>query len=396
MSGRGASPLLAVPTSKIPVVPLERALIRRAFSAVAATVAAGWLIVSVVIVIAAYVSTTDHSSGSVTTSAAAAGTTSTAAGELRLGYFANVTHATAVVGVAHGDFAKALGTTKLTTQIYNAGPAEMTALLGGQLDAAYVGPSSALSAYAQSHGQALRIVAGATSGGAELVVRPGITSVADLKGKTLATPQKGNTQDVALRAWLKQNGLTANPDGTGDVSVNPQDNAATLDQFKAGHIDGAWLPEPWASRMVAEAGAKVLVDERSLWPGGQFATTNLVVSTDFLAAHPDTVKALIDGQIAANSWITANPAAAQTLVNDQLKALTGKALTDAEIARAFSEQTVTDDPLAATLQTSMDHAVATGLLKQTDLHGIFDLTLLNTELARDGRAAVSDAGLSSK
>ncbi|MBS2533013.1 ABC transporter substrate-binding protein [Catenulispora sp. NF23] len=372
-------------------------MIRRAFSAVAATVAAGWLIVSVVMVIAAYVSTTDHSSGSAdTSSSVAVGTTSTAAGELRLGYFANVTHATAVVGVAHGDFAKALGTTKLTTQIYNAGPAEMTALLGGQLDAAYVGPSSALSAFAQSHGQALRIVAGATSGGAELVVRPGITSVADLKGKTLATPQKGNTQDVALRAWLKQNGLTANPDGTGDVSVNPQDNAATLDQFKAGHIDGAWLPEPWASRMVAEAGAKVLVDERSLWPGGQFATTNLVVSTDFLTAHPDTVKALIDGQIAANSWITANPAAAQTLVNDQLKALTGKALTAAEIARAFSEQTVTDDPLAASLQTSMDHAVATGLLKQTDLHGIFDLTLLNTELARDGRAAVSDAGLSSK
>ena len=371
-------------------------MIRRAFSAVAATVAAGWMVVSLVIVVAAYVSASGHTSGSATSSSVVADTTSTAAGELRLGYFANVTHATAVVGVAHGDFAKALGSTKLTTQIYNAGPAEMTALLGGQLDAAYVGPSSALSAFAQSHGQALTIVAGATSGGAELVVRPGISTVADLKGKTLATPQKGNTQDVALRAWLKQNGLTANPDGTGDVSVTPQDNAATLDQFKAGHIDGAWLPEPWASRMVLEAGAKVLVDERTLWPGGQFATTNLVVSTTFLAAHPDTVKALIDGQIAANQWIASDPAGARQLVNDQLKQLTGKALTGAEIQRAFSEQTVTDDPLAASLQTSMDHAVATGLLKKTDLHGIFDLTLLNTELARDGRAAVSDAGLSSK
>jgi NitT/TauT family transport system substrate-binding protein len=359
-------------------------------------VAAGWMVVSLVIVIAAYVSTTDHSSGSntATASAAPAGAASTAAGELRLGYFANVTHATAVVGVGHGDFAKALGSTKLTTQLYNAGPAEMTALLGGQLDAAYVGPSSALSAFAQSHGEALKVVAGATSGGAELVVRPDINTVADLKGKTLATPQKGNTQDVALRAWLKQNGLTANPDGTGDVSVNPQDNAATLDQFKAGHIDGAWLPEPWASRMVTEAGAKVLVDERNLWPGGQFATTNLVVATTFLAAHPDTVKALIDGEIAANQWISSDPADAQKLVNDQLKQLTGKALTSSEIARAFSEQTVTDDPLAASLQTSMDHAVSTGLLKKTDLHGIFDLTLLNTELAKNGRASVSDAGLS--
>jgi NitT/TauT family transport system substrate-binding protein len=148
--------------------------------------------------------------------------------------------------------------------------------------------------------------------------------------------------------------------------------------------------------MVLEAGAKVLVDERDLWPGGQFATTDLVVSTDFLTQHPDTVKALIDGQIAANQWITSDPADARRLVNDQLKKLTGKALTDAEIQRAFGEQTVTDDPLAASLQVSLDHAVATGLLKKTDLHGIFDVTLLNTELARDGGAPVSDAGLSKK
>jgi NitT/TauT family transport system substrate-binding protein len=372
------------------------------------------MVASLVIVIAAYASATDDSgdSGSSAASTSTASTSSggsggtpgtsggtsgsSAAAELRLGYFANVTHATAVVGVAHGDFAKALGPTKLTTQIYNAGPAEMTALLGGQLDAAYVGPSSALAAFAQSHGQALRIVAGATTGGAELVVKPGITSVAGLKGKVLATPQKGNTQDVALRSWLKQNGLTANADGTGDVSVDPQDNAATLDQFKAGHIDGAWLPEPWASRMVLEAGAKVLVDERDLWPGGQFATTNLVVSTDFLARHPDTVRALIAGQIAADQWITAQPDAARQLVNDQLKTLTGKALTPAEIQRAFAEQAVTDDPLAASLRASADHAVAAGLLKPTDLHGIFDLTALDTELAAAGRPAVSDAGLAKK
>jgi NitT/TauT family transport system substrate-binding protein len=328
--------------------------------------------------------------------AAAADNAGTAASELRLGYFANVTHATPVVGVGHGDFAKALGSTKLTTQIYNAGPAEMTALLGGQLDAAYVGPSAALTAFVQSHGEAVRIVAGATTGGAELVVKPSISSAADLKGKTLASPQKGNTQDVALRSWLKTNGLTANADGTGDVSVNPQDNATTLDQFKAGHIDGAWLPEPWASRLVLEAGAKVLVDEKDLWPGGNFSTTTLVVSTTFLKAHPATVKALIDGQLATNAWITADGADAQKLVNDQIKKLTGKALTDAEVARAFTEQSVTNDPQAATLQTSLDHAVSVGLLKTTDLHGIFDLSILNAELAAQGRPAVPDAGLGTK
>ena len=327
---------------------------------------------------------------------AAAVSSGTPASQLRLGYFANVTHATAVVGVAHGDFAKALGSTKLTTQIYNAGPAEMTAVLGGQLDAAYVGPSAALSAFVQSHGEALKIVAGANDGGAELVVKPSITSAADLKGKTLATPQKGNTQDVALRYWLKQQGLSSNLDGTGDVSVDPQDNATTLDQFKAGHIDGAWLPEPWASRLVAEAGAKVLVDERSLWPNGQFSTTTLVVATSFLNKHPDTVRALIDGQIAANSWINSDPADAQKLVNSELKRLTGKALTDAEIQRSFSEEKVTNDPDASTLQTSLDHAVAVNLLKSTDLHGIFDLSILNAELAKNGQPAVSDAGLGKK
>jgi NitT/TauT family transport system substrate-binding protein len=341
---------------------------------------------------------TDAKPAAATTAASSgsAGSAGNAASELRLGYFANVTHATAVVGVAHGDFAKALGTTKLTTQIYNAGPAEMTALLGGQLDAAYVGPSAALSAFVQSHGEALKIVAGATTGGAELVVKPSINSAADLKKKVLATPQKGNTQDVALRFWLKQQGLTANADGTGDVSVNPQDNATTLDQFKAGRIDGAWLPEPWASRLVLEASAKVLVDEKDLWPGGQFSTTTLVVSTDFLKKHSDTVRALIDGQIAANQWITSSSDDAQKLVNEQLKKLSGKALTDEEIKRSFSEQAATNDPQASTLQTSLDHAVATGLLKNTDLHGIFDLSILNAELAKNGQPAVSDAGLSKK
>jgi NitT/TauT family transport system substrate-binding protein len=253
-----------------------------------------------------------------------------------------------------------------------------------------------LSAFVQSHGEAVKIVAGATTGGAELVVRPNIGSAAQLKGKVLATPQKGNTQDVALRFWLKQQGLTANADGTGDVSVNPQENATTLDQFKAGRISGAWLPEPWASRLVVEAGAKVLVDEKELWPNGQFSTTTLVASSDFLSKHPDSVRALIDGQIAANQWITAHGADAQQLVNDELKKLTGKALTAEEIKRSFGEQAATNDPQAATLQTSLDHAVATGLLKKTDLHGIFDLSFLNAELAKSGQPAVSDAGLGKK
>lgn len=317
----------------------------------------------------------------------------TPATELRLGYFANVTHTTPIVGVAKNFFADKLGSTKLSTQIFNAGPDEMTALLGGQLDAAYVGPSSALNAYVKSKGAGLTIVAGAENAGAELVVSSKINSAADLKGKTLASPQLGNTQDVALRYWLKQQGYTTTQQGGGDVTIQPSDNATTLTLFEAGKIDGAWVPEPWASRLVVEGKGHVLVDEKSLWPGGQFATTDLVVADSYLKAHPQTVKALIEGQLAANAWVTANSSDAATLVNSTIKTLTGKALKDDVITRAWTEENVTNDPEAASLQTSLDHAVSVGLLKQTSLNGIFDLTLLNQALTAAGGQAVSAAGL---
>ena len=320
----------------------------------------------------------------------------TPASELRLGYFANVTHTTPIVGVAKNFFADKLGSTKLSTQIFNAGPDEMTALLGGQLDAAYVGPSSALNAYVKSKGTGLTIVAGAENAGAELVVSSKINSAADLKGKTLASPQLGNTQDVALRYWLKQQGFATTQQGGGDVTIQPTDNATSLTLFEAGKIDGAWVPEPWASRLVVEGKGHVLVDEKTLWPGGQFATTNLVVATSFLRAHPQTVKALIEGQVAANAWVTANPADAATLVNSTIKSLTGKALKDDVITRAWTEENVTNDPEAASLQNSLGHAVAVGLLKQTSLNGIFDLTLLNQALTAAGDPAVSSAGLGSQ
>jgi NitT/TauT family transport system substrate-binding protein len=181
--------------------------------------------------------------------------------------------------------------------------------------------------------------------------------------------------------------------GTGDVNIQPTDNATSLTLFEQGKIDGAWVPEPWASRLVVEGRGHVLVDEKSLWPHGQFATTNLVVATAFLTAHPQTVKALIEGQLAANAWINANSAPAATLVNSTIKTLTGKALTDTVIARAWTEESVTNDPYAASLQTSLDHAVANGQLKSSPLKGIYDLTLLNQAVSAAGDPPVSAAGL---
>jgi NitT/TauT family transport system substrate-binding protein len=315
------------------------------------------------------------------------------AATLRLGYFANVTHATPVVGVARGTYAAHLGSTKLETQIFNAGPAAVEALLAGSLDAAYVGPNPAINAFTRTKGDAVRIVAGATSGGASLVVSPAITAPAQLRGTTLATPQLGGTQDVALRAWLAQQGIHTAPTGGGDATIAPTENATTLTLFQEGKIDGAWVPEPWASRLVVEGGGRVLVDERSLWPGGRFVTTNLLVTTKLLQEHPATVRALLDAQVETGGWINANLGAAKQVVQDELVRITGKGLKPAVIDQAFAAVEITDDPLAGSLATSAQHATEVGLLPKTDLHGIYDLRLLNAALTAVGRPAMGDASL---
>ena len=198
------------------------------------------------------------------------------AAELKLGYFGNVTHAPALVGVKEGFIAKSLGGTKLSTQVFNAGPAAIEALNAGAIDATYIGPNPAINSFVKSQGESVSIIAGAAAGGAQLVVKPEITAAAQLKGKTLSTPQLGGTQDVALRAWLATQGYKTNTDGSGDVAINPTENAQTLKLFQDGKLDGAWLPEPWASRLVLQAGAKVLVDEKDLWEKGEFITTVLI------------------------------------------------------------------------------------------------------------------------
>ncbi len=313
---------------------------------------------------------------------------------LRLGYFANVTHAAAIIGVDRGLFAKELGGTTLQTQIFDAGPSAVEALFGGALDAAYIGPNPAINAFAQSDGKAIRIIAGATSGGAQLVVRPGINSAQDLRGKTLASPELGNTQDVALRAWLANQGLRNSVQGGGDVTISPTKNSDTLQLVKSGTLDGAWVPEPWASRLVLEAGATVLVNERDLWPDGQFVTTHLIVRTEFLEDYPQTVEALLRGHVDAVQWAIQNSAEAKTVANDGINALAGKPLAPEVIDRAWQNLTMTDDPIAASLQHSADSAVAAGVAtEKVDLQGIYELSILNRIHTQRGLPTVSAAGL---
>jgi NitT/TauT family transport system substrate-binding protein len=309
---------------------------------------------------------------------------------LRLGFLANITHEPALVGLEKGFFAKELGkNVTLKTTVFSSGTEETTALLAGQLDAAYVGPNPAINAWQKSGGTAIKIISGATTGGASLVVAHGITSASQLKGKSLATPSLGNTQDVALRYWLKQHGLTTTPTGGGDVSIKPiKPNSAAVLEFKSGQIAGGWEPEPYATEMVLDGGTR-LVNEANLWPAGQFVTTDLVVTQSFLKAHPGTVDGLLKGQIESNSYINANGAAAAQAANTELTTLLGKGLKPAVLSQSITYLHFTNDPVATSLATDAQHAVAVGLLKPVNLSGIYDLGPLNALLKADGQPQVS-------
>ncbi|SEG09791.1 NitT/TauT family transport system substrate-binding protein [Actinacidiphila yanglinensis] len=332
-----------------------------------------------------------------TAPAAASGSASTkklSTDQVKIGYFPNLTHATALVGLKEGFFQQELGSTKIKQSTFNAGPAEIEALNAGSIDIGWIGPSPSINGYTQSNGSSLKIISGSASGGVKLVVNPKkIKSIADLKGKKIATPQLGNTQDVALLNFIKSKGWKVDAQsGKGDVSVVRTDNSITPQAYANGSIDGAWVPEPTASKLVDE-GAKVLLDESSLWPDKQFVITNVIVSQKFLTAHPDVVEAVLRGSVKTNAWINANPDKAKSDANDQIKALTQKSLPASQLDPAWKSIQILDDPLASTAKAEAEHAVSAGLLKAPKLDGIYDLTLLNKVLKEQGKPTVSAAGL---
>jgi NitT/TauT family transport system substrate-binding protein len=314
-----------------------------------------------------------------------------AAAEVRLGYFPNITHAAALIGLEKGLFAKELGNTKLTTQTFNAGPDEVNALLGESLDIAYIGSGPAINAYAKSKGEAVKLIAGATSGGAQLVVKPEINSIEDLKGKVVATPQLANTQDVSLKKYLAGKNLT------GQVTVQNVENAASLDLFKKGDIQAAWAPQPWSARIVAEGGGKVLLDEKTLWEGGAFPTTVVIVRTKFLQEHPETVEAVLKGHVAAIDWAKANKDEAKKSANAALEKLTSKKLGDKILDAAWDNIELTTDAQAKQFPQLAKDAVTAGVAKEAaNVAGYADFTLLNKVLQAQGKPQVQAAGLDQK
>jgi len=316
---------------------------------------------------------------------------------VKIGYFGNLTHATALVGRQEGIFQKELGATRAEYATFNAGPSEIEALNSKSIDIGWIGPSPAINGYTKSAGKGLRIISGSASGGVKLVVDPDkIKSLKDVKGKNIATPQLGNTQDVAFLNWIAEQGWKVDAEsGKGDVSVVRTDNKIVPDAYKSGSIDGAWVPEPTASKLVAE-GAKVLLDEADLWPDKKFVITNIIVRQDFLKKYPKVVEAVLRGSVETNAWIAANPDKAKASANAQLKADSGKELPANVLGPAWESIQFVDDPLASTLRTEADHAVKAGLLEQPKLDGIYDVRPLNKVLKAAGEPEVDDAGLGVK
>jgi sulfonate transport system substrate-binding protein len=311
---------------------------------------------------------------------------------IRVGAFPNITHAQAMVGKANGYFEKAMGPgVKIDWKGFNAGPAAIEALFAGAIDMTYIGPNPAISGYVRSNGEALRVIAGATSGGAALIVRndSGIQKPEDFHGKRIATPQLGNTQDVALRSWLKAHGMKPVEKG-GDVKVIPLANPDQLTLFVKKELDGAWAPEPWATRLIKEGNGNLFLDERTLWPGGQFVTAHLIVSTKFLKEHPDLVKSWLRAHLELTDWINGHLPDAKKLLNAQIQKETGKALPSSVLDEAFGRMQVTADPLRNSLLNSARSAFDAGFLgrQMPDLSQLYDLTLLNQVLAEKGKKAV--------
>jgi NitT/TauT family transport system substrate-binding protein len=332
-------------------------------------------------------SSSSSSSSSAPSSSSPSGTASAAAAAapvtVRLGFLANITHAPALIALKDGYFKSALGSAgSVSPTVYSSGTEETTAILAGQLDAAYVGPNPAINSWEKSGGTAIKVVSGVATGGAEIVVKPSISSASQLKGDSLATPSLGNTQDVALRYYLKQNGLATTSTGGGDVLVKPTTpNSDAVLEFQSGQIAGASEPAPYDVEMVKDGG-KVLLSE----PG---STTLLMVTQSFLSAHPAIVADLLKANLQALDLIKSDPTKAEADADAEYASYTGKAIKSSLVAASFAQIDFTDDPDETSIATAASEAVSLGLLKEpVSLSGMYDLTELNSLLSAAGQPTV--------
>jgi NitT/TauT family transport system substrate-binding protein len=313
--------------------------------------------------------------------------------ELRIGYFPNINHAQAVIGIGNGDFKKVLGeNVDIKPFIFNAGPSAIEAIFAKQVDVTYVGPNPAINGYVISNGEDIRAIAGATSGGAIFVIRAGtnINSASDFANKKFASPQLGNTQDVALRTYLLENGYKT-VENKGNVHVLPAKNPDILTLFLKKDIDGAWVPEPWGERLIKEANGRLFLDEKDLWPDGKFVTGLIVVRTDYLKNNPDVIEKLLKAHVEETEWINNNKEEAIKTFNTELKKVTFQTIPEDILREALTRLEFTYDPIQQSLYKSANDAFEIGFLGKTkpDLSNLFDLTLLNKVLKEKGLTTIN-------
>jgi NitT/TauT family transport system substrate-binding protein len=309
--------------------------------------------------------------------------------QLRLGFFPNITHAQALYARATGSFEKAIGA-PIRWTAFNAGPTAMEAMLAGEIDASFIGPGPTINGYLRSHGEAFVIIAGAAAGGAALVVHKEspIHTAGDFGGKTLATPQLGNTQDISARAWLREKGYRPKAEG-GTVDVVALSNPDQLTLFRENEIDAVWTIEPWVSRLLLQAGGRVFLDEKELWPNGKYVTTQLIVSRSFLRRHPEEVRHLLRAHVEATQWITSHLVDAATLLNEQIRKETSRALPEDVIHGALQRVELTWDPIASSLRQDAAKAYDIHFLRRRpDLAGLYDLQPLNEVLAAESQPPI--------
>ena len=361
--------------------------------------AKGKLITSAVIIVAVIVSSIFYSdSSSLFVESVNDNTQNSVSSQiLRIGYFPNINHAQAVIGLGNGTFQKALGdNVEVKTTIFNAGPSAMEALFAKQVDVTYVGPNPAINAYVVSQGKDLRIISGASSGGAVFVVRNDseIQTTKDFANKKFASPQLGNTQDVALRKYLLDNGYKTKENG-GNVEVVPAKPSDILTLMLKKEIDGAWVPEPWGARLIKEANARLFIDERDLWPpNGQFVTSDIVARTDYLQNNPDIIKKLLAAHVDETQWINSHKEEAIKAFNVELKKITGQIIPEDQLRGALARLELTYDPIKLSLFQSANSAFDIGFLGKTrpDLSGIYDLKLLDEVLSEKGLPVIETGG----
>ena len=283
----------------------------------------------------------------------------------------NTTHAPMIAGIASGRIERALGI-RVEAMSFRAGPRVVEALIGDAIDIGTSGPAAIVYTHARHGAGALRIVAGCASGGASLVVgrSTGIRGPGDLRGKTLATPQIGSTQDISLRKYLHTNGYSPSERG-GDVTVHALDSATIFEEIRRAALDGAWLPEPWATRVVLEAGAVRLLDERDLWEGRSFPTATLVSRGDFAREHPTLAARLGEALGAEVDRARALPDETRAVVREELGRLLSKRLPTALLEASWPFVDYTRDPLPAALDTIAADAHALGLAPLTSCRTLF-------------------------